>query len=113
MDWHVWQRMWHVPFRRVCPIARYSSVPAPTSVPPTTGAPKLLFGIGTEADSAIKARLTSEAPVRMLTSWYNSPNDLSWMTGWKNGLVPRAYAAGYARHLIVFSDIPEAQFATK
>ena len=80
---------------------------------PPNGAPKLLFGIGAEADSAIKARLTTEAPVHMLTSWYNSPNDLSWMTGWKNGLVPRAYAAGYALHLIVFSDIPESQFATK
>jgi hypothetical protein len=89
------------------------STATPTSTPPATGAPKLLFGFGAEADSAIKARLTTEAPVHMLTSWYNSPNDLSWMTGWKNGLVPRAYAAGYALHLIVFGDIPESQLATK
>jgi hypothetical protein len=92
----------------------WTSVPAtPTNVPPTTGVPKLLFGIGSEADSAINARLTTEAPVHMLTSWYNSANDLSWMTGWKNGLVPRAYAAGYAMHLIVFSDGAESQLATK
>ena len=31
--------------------------PAPTQAPPSSGAPKLLFGIGAEADSAIKTRL--------------------------------------------------------
>jgi hypothetical protein len=95
------------------PTAVPTALPAPTQAPPSNGAPKLLFGIGAEADSAIKARLTTEAPVRMLTSWYNSPNDLSWMTGWKDGLVPRAYAAGYALHLIVFTDVPETNIQTK
>ncbi|HEU5102407.1 MAG TPA: PA14 domain-containing protein [Roseiflexaceae bacterium] len=86
----------------------------PTAVPPApTSAPKLLFGIGAEADSAIEAKLTTEAPVHMLTSWYNGPNDLTWMSGWKTSLVPRAYAAGYNLHLVVFSDNPELTFATK
>lgn len=48
----------------------------------------------------------------MLTSWYNGPNDLAWMTGWRNTLVPRAYADGYTLHLVVFSNGPEAQLST-
>jgi hypothetical protein len=97
----------------------------PTSAPPTTatptttatltpaGVPKLLFGLGAEADSALQARLVQEAPVRMLTSWYNGPNDLTWMTAWQNDLVPNAYQSGYAMHLIVFSDTPESQIQTQ
>jgi hypothetical protein len=86
--------------------------PAPTELPPADGTPKLLFGLGAEADGAIESRLASQAPLHMLTSWYNGPNDLSWMTGWKNGLVPRAYAGGYAMHLIVFADGPESRIDT-
>ncbi len=85
--------------------------PTPITAPPE-GGPKLIFGLGAEADQAIDARLVREAPVRMLTSWYNDPNDLAWMTGWKTGLVPHAYASGYALHLIVFSDVPESRFTT-
>ena len=88
-----------------------TAAPSPTTAPPQ-GGPKLIFGLGAEADQALSARLVREAPVRMLTSWYNSPNDLAWMTGWRTGLVPRAYANGYALHLIVFSDIPESRFNT-
>ncbi len=44
----------------------------------------------------------------MLTSWYNGPTDLTWMTGWHYNLVPQSYAARYALHLIVFSDDSEA-----
>ena len=88
-------------------------VPEPTAVPPASGTPKLLFGIGTEASGAISTQLATQAPVHMLTSWYNSPNDLSWMSGWKTGLVPRAYNAGYALHLVVFSNGPETTFASK
>lgn len=85
---------------------------APTEAPLADGAPKLLFGLGAEADGAIESQLAHEAPLHMLTSWYSSPNDLSWMTGWKNGLVPRAYAGGYAMHLIVFTDGPESRIET-
>jgi len=49
----------------------------------------------------------------MLTSWYNSPNDLTWMTAWQHNLVPTAYGSGYAMHLIVFSDAPEVQIQTQ
>jgi hypothetical protein len=93
------------------PTATPTTQPTPTQ--PPAGTPKLLFGMGPEADSALQARLVQEAPVRMLTSWYNSPNDLAWMTGWKNNLVPQAYQSGYAMHLIVFSDVPESQIQTQ
>ncbi len=74
--------------------------------------PKVLFGIGTEADGALNTRLSRESPVHMLTSWYNGPGDLAWMGGWQAKLVPDAYAAGYALHLVVFSNSPERSIAT-
>lgn len=74
--------------------------------------PKLLFGIGPEADTAKNTPLATDAPVRMLSSWYNGPDDLSWMTRWKQDLVPEAYAAGLAMHLIVHAPGPEVQFLT-
>jgi hypothetical protein len=79
---------------------------------PVTGLPRLLFGIGTEADSARHSALARQAPVKMLTSWYNGPNDLSWMTGWRNGTVPQSYAAGYAMHLVVWTGDHEGPLST-
>jgi PA14 domain len=92
--------------------------PSPTAMPSPTAtpgrpAPKLLFGMGPEADGALRTRLVGEAPVRMLTSWYSGPSDLSWMAFWRQDLVPQSYAAGYALHVIVFSDSPEAMIATQ
>jgi hypothetical protein len=83
-----------------------------TSVAPASGVPRLLFGMGTEADSARRTALVRQAPVKMLTSWYNSPKDLSWMAGWRTGTVPSAYAAGYAMHLIVWTGDPEGALST-
>jgi hypothetical protein len=91
-----------------------TSVPAASApaAPGGRGTPKLLFGIGTEATGAETTRLVKQSPARMLTSWYNGPGDLSWMTGWRTGTVPGAYAAGYAMHLVVFSNSPEATVDT-
>jgi hypothetical protein len=72
----------------------------------------VLFGIGTEADKAEQTALVRQAPVRLLTSWYNGPNDLSWMSGWRTGTVPRAYAAGFALHLIVWTGDAETTLST-
>jgi hypothetical protein len=72
----------------------------------------VLFGIGSEADGAARAQLTRQTPIRMLTSWYNGPGDLGWMTGWRTTLVPREYAAGYALHLVVHAHTPEVPVAT-
>jgi hypothetical protein len=88
----------------------------PTTAAPATrsqpAGPRLLFGMGPEADVARGSPLVRQAPVRMLTSWYNGPGDLAWMAGWKGTLVPRAYAAGYALHLIVYTGDPEGPIAT-
>lgn len=87
---------------------------AATPVPLPAGDPgKVLFGMGTEADGAITAKLVRQAPVRMLTSWYNGPGDLSWMSGWRTGTVPKAYHQGYALHLIVYNDGAEGALDTR
>jgi len=75
--------------------------------------PRLLFGIGPEANIARATPLARQAPVRMLTSWYNGPGDLDWMAGWRTSEVPRAYAAGYRLHLIVYSGDPEGPIGTR
>jgi hypothetical protein len=87
-----------------------ASSPSPTPTP--TPGPKLTFGMGSEASGALTTRLVAEAPVRMLSSWYNGPNDLSWMTGWRTTLVPQSYAKGYALHLIVWTGDNEAPIST-
>ena len=91
--------------------------PATTAAPraaatPVPAGPRLLFGIGPEASSARATLLARQAPVGMLTSWYNGPGDLAWMASWKGGEVARAYAAGYSLHLIVFSGDAEGPVGT-
>lgn len=75
--------------------------------------PNILFGLGTEAADVIDARLVKEAPVKMLTSWYNSPEDLTWMDdSWHLDMVKNTYAQGYTHHVITFTDGPATQFET-
>jgi hypothetical protein len=90
---------------------RAPSTTTPRSTPAPAG-PRLLFGIGPEASIARATPLARQAPVRMLTSWYNGPGDLDWMAAWKGGEVARAYAAGYSLHLIVFAGDAEGPVAT-
>jgi hypothetical protein len=71
-----------------------------------------LFGLGPEADQAMQTRLFHEGNVRMLTSWYNGPNDLLWITDWSDDLVPHAYANNYTFHLVTFTDLPEGPLET-
>jgi hypothetical protein len=88
-----------------------------TAVPPSASAaqplPRLLFGLGPEADTARHSPLTQQAPVHMLTSWYNGPSDLSWIKPWRTSEVPSAYAAGYALHLIVYTNSREQAVSTR
>jgi hypothetical protein len=79
---------------------------------PQPAPPRLLFGLGPEAKDARSAPLTRQAPVRMLTSWYDGPDDLAWMEGWRDSLVPQAYAAGYTLHLIVWTGDAEGSIPT-
>jgi hypothetical protein len=83
-----------------------------SAVPKTTARPGVLFGRGPEADSARRTPLVRQAPVRMLTSWFNSPNDLSWMRTWRPTVVLPAYKKGFALHLIVWDGGSEGQLGT-
>ncbi len=48
----------------------------------------------------------------MLTSWYNGPNDLARMVGWRTTVVRSAYRAGFALHLVVWTGDPEVPVKT-
>ena len=85
------------------------STPRPTPRPAPT--PRLLFGLGTQAEVARATRIAHQAPIHMLSSWYNGPSDLNWMTdAWHQSIFDSARAAGYALHLITWSDVPETTF---
>jgi len=73
----------------------------------------MLFGLGPEADGARRSRLAASTRIRMLSSWYNGPADLSWMTGWRSTEIRHDYAAGYALHLIVYSSGPHTEMASR
>jgi hypothetical protein len=75
--------------------------------------PRMLFGLGPEADGARASQLVLGAPVHMLTSWFNGTSTLSWMTGWKASEVPRDYAAGFAMHLVVWSGQGYSEVPTR
>jgi hypothetical protein len=93
--------------------ARPTPRPTPKPTPPPPPPPHLLFGLGPEADGALRVPVVHDAPVHMLTSWYNGPGDLAWMTGWRTSFVPQAYQRGYTLHLIVYSGQPHQRIATK
>jgi hypothetical protein len=78
----------------------------------STAAHRILFGLGTEANGDRTGTLAKSAPLGMLSSWYNGPSDLSWMSGWETSEVPRDYAAGYDMHLIVWSGEARTTFST-
>lgn len=90
--------------------------PASTAPPPPAPPPSgqtLLFGLGPTVDSAKDARLVREAPVRMLSVWYNGPGDLGWLTdAYHRGMYATQYAAGRALHLIVWTGDPEGSVST-
>jgi hypothetical protein len=99
------------PTRR--PAVTSTPAPKPKPTPRPTPPPRLLFGVGPEADGAKQTRIVRNAPVHMLTSWFNGHGDLGWMTGWRTTFVPQAYRAGFALHLIVYSGQSHTKIATK
>lgn len=94
------------------------ATPTPTIKPVIKVSPiqsssnKILFGIGSQAGPAMDFRLVKEAPVHMLTSWYNGTKDLEWMRVQQNDLIPRLYANHYVVHLITWTDLPEEDIQT-
>ncbi len=88
--------------------------PYPTS--PTTAsntASPFYFAMGSEASGALKTPLVQQSPVKMLTSWYNGHNDLSWITSWHSSFIPSLYAKGYVLQLVVWSGDPEVNLNTR
>jgi hypothetical protein len=75
-------------------------------------ADRLLFGLGPEADTARRSALVRDAPVRMLTSWFNGSSDLSWMSRWRPSVVLPAYRKGLALHLVVWDGGSEGPLQT-
>lgn len=90
------------------PTVTPTRAPTPTRVPSS----KILFGIGSQAGPAMDFRLVKEAPVHMLTSWYNGTKDLEWMRVQQNDLIPRLYAKKYVVHLVTWTDLPEEEIQT-
>lgn len=80
--------------------------PAPEQAP-------ILFGLGAQAEGALKERIVSETNVRMLTSWFNSPSDLEFMKPWARDIIPQTYAEGYSHHVIVWTGGEEQQFTSR
>jgi hypothetical protein len=73
---------------------------------------RLVFGLGPEADAARGSPLVREAPVRMLTSWFNGSSDLSWMGRWRPTIVLPAYRKGLALHLVEWDGGSEGPLVT-
>jgi hypothetical protein len=89
--------------------------PATTSTPTTKFNPgsQFYFAMGSEANGALRAPLVQQAPVKMLTSWYNRRSDLAWITKWQSSYIPSLYAQGYALQLVVWDGgDPRVNFNT-
>jgi hypothetical protein len=99
-----------IPTETVTPTATLT--PTFTVTPSPIPASKILFGIGSQAGPAMDFRIVKEAPVHMLTSWYNGTKDLEWMRVQQNDLIPRLYAKKYVVHLITWTDLPEENITT-
>jgi hypothetical protein len=98
------------------PLPSITHTPAPTQTPTPSQIPippaKLIFGIGSQAGPAMDFRIVKEAPVRMLTSWYNGTGDLEWMRVQQNDLIPRLYRNRYIVHLITWTPENEHDIDT-
>ncbi len=96
------------------PTPSTSPSPSPSPTPSPTPIPlKIIFGIGDNADKSIKYKIVSEAPIKMLTSWYNGPGDLEWMRVQKQYLFPEIYKSKFIVHLVTWTpDEPEQNIET-
>lgn len=97
----------------MAPTMAPTPAPTPTPVPAAPASSKLLFGVGPAVDSARNARLTQEAPVRIMSTWYNGAGDLGWQTdAYHQSMYDQQYAAGRSVHLIVWTGDGETTVAT-
>ncbi|MFI9815959.1 serine/threonine-protein kinase [Saccharothrix variisporea] len=83
---------------------------------PADGQAKLLYGVGDQINTALAFDLVRDAPVRMLTTNYHKPGDLTKLQRARDTLIADAYAQGYALHVVVANwegDDPEIPVDTK
>ncbi|GAB6121518.1 hypothetical protein [Dysgonomonas termitidis] len=70
------------------------------TLPSTT---KILWGIGDNFTGAKSSALLNETSIKLVSHWYNGPQDMSWIRGYKNQTtVSDIYAQGYGIQLIVW-----------
>ena len=95
---------------------QHVSTPTPGPTPTTpqfNSSSPFYFAMGSEADGALRTQLVQQAPVKMLTSWYNSHSDLAWMTRLHSSYIPSLYARGYVLQLVVWDGgDPKVNFNT-
>lgn len=84
--------------------------PAATARPAAEGSPQaqdgLLFGLGPQAYRALENRIVKEAPVNIITSWYNFRSDMAFFDIYRTAVTPGIYAAGKAMHLVIWDGYP-------
>ncbi len=108
----------NTPFKAATSMVDFSEVsqsPDEAAQKQTLAAPAqpIVFGMGAQMEGVLRERLYREAPVKLLTSWYNSPADLQFMRPWAADIIPKAYAEGNSLHLIVWTGDEERQIDTK
>jgi serine/threonine protein kinase len=92
------------------------TAPSGTAEPDPPRDAALLYGMGDKLNSAMASELVRDTPIRMLTTHYHKPDDLTELAALRDTLVPDAYRDGYALHLVVsdwFVDDPEIPVETR
>jgi hypothetical protein len=85
----------------VPPRAQASSTMATMTTRPQR--PRILWGIGDQLSSAVASPIYRNAPVNMVSAWYNGPGDMGWMSGYQKGsTMSDLYGRGKAIELIVW-----------
>ncbi|WP_432830061.1 hypothetical protein [Dactylosporangium sp. CA-092794] len=71
--------------------------------------PRVLWGFGPGLDDAVANPTYRDAGVNMVTTWYNGPDDLEWISGYaRPSTISDLYGAGKAVELVVWlADHPE------
>jgi len=97
-------------------VVRRQNEATPTTPTPTTSfnaGSQFYFAMGSQPNGALRTPLVQQAPVKMLTSWYNHHSDLHWITRWHSSYIPSLYARGYTLQLVVWDGgEPKANFNT-
>ena len=64
---------------------------------------ELMWGIGNEIPAARETPLYQQAPLQMVTSWFNKPDDLEWMRYYNDrNTLSELYQQGYAQELVIW-----------